>query len=375
MRETAGVPVPATAPATPPDTLDVVEVLTRAGATRARAAALLGEQLDEVDGQLVADVLRAHGRVGDTLALRGALVEACALLRALDAFERQLVTLDELGSGVALQSARTGRFAGFGEARVVLRTVGELLDRAGSMPERALRAQVELLHRDVRTWLEAQLLGDGAATAGPASGVAGDVREPHRIAEPSAARTAHELVDELREGAAGHPVTGILGAAWIRGWSAVPVAGDHVGEEPEELDRLAAALDVLDPRPRELLQIDLRRQPRWRVTGRELRIGDGLRRSWSLPADRAGLQLAAAERLGWCVLATTDLAFAIVEGAGHHALLGPTEFVTAACDASPLEAVARFREHVESLAEPGEDPPEDLLLVAERFGRLRRRSR
>lgn len=356
--------------------LDVVDLLTRAGATRARAAQLLGEQVDAVDAQLVADVVRAHGRVGDTLALRGALVEACALLRAFDAFEREFLSLDEVARGLALQSARTDAFAGFGEARVTLRTMSELLGRAGAMPPGALRGQLELLHRDVRAWLEEELLGDGAEAAPAHAASVVDPRVEHRIEEPARALAAHRLVDELRDGAAGHPVTGILGAAWIRGWSAVPIAGEQLGDgDPDELDRLAAALDSLKPRPRELVQVDLRRQPRWRVSGRDVVIGEGLRRSWSLPATRAGLDLVAAERGGWCVLATADLQFAVVEGAGHHGLLGPTDFVTVASGAPPLEAVARFREHVESLAYGDEDPPEDLLAVATRFGRLRRRSR
>ena len=113
---------------------------------------------------------------------------------------------------------------------------------------------------------------------------------------------------------------------------------------------------------------------RWRIVGAQVRVGDHLRRSWELPADHEGLALAATERPGWTIITNPDLSFAYVEGSGHHALLGPTDMVERACGMSVLEAVATFREHVESLAVDGE-PPQDLLEVATDFGRLRRRSR
>jgi hypothetical protein len=74
------------------------------------------------------------------------------------------------------------------------------------------------------------------------------------------------------------------------------------------------------------------------------------------------------------VLTTDELQFAIVEGSGHRAVLGPVAFVEVVVGCTPLEAIARFREQVEALAVDGQ-PPEDLLEVAESFGRLRRRSR
>lgn len=364
-------------------TFDVLDVLTRAGDARERLADALGEQLDAIDALLVSDVLRTAARVGDTLDLRRALVQLCALLRALDAAERELITLDELRAGLALHAARSDRFEHFADARVVLRTLAELLERdTPATGETALRGQVALLHAELRAFAYEQLTGSPhgelAAGAGEARTTQQiDPRADTLVTSPDAARANHELVDELLHGARHHPVTGLLGAAWVRGWSAVPLAGEQLGEDDDhELDRLADALLVLDNgAPRELVQVDLRRQPRLHLDGRTLTLGDGLRRSWTLPASRDGLALAACERPGWCVLATDDLAFAIVEGAGHHALLGPTPFVTAACGMSPLEAVARFREHVESMAGEDEDPPADLLEVAERFGRLRRRSR
>ena len=93
-----------------------------------------------------------------------------------------------------------------------------------------------------------------------------------------------------------------------------------------------------------------------------------------MPVTAGSLRAVAATRTRWCVLTTPDLDFAIVEGAGHHALLGPAPLVTTACAVPPLEAIARFREHVEELA-GDDDPPAELLAVAQSFGRLRRRSR
>jgi hypothetical protein len=355
-------------------TYRVFDVLARAGEARDRFAAAVGEDVDSLDALLVSDVLAAAGRVGDTLRLRRAIVDLAAVLRALDAFERALLTAEELRAGLALHAARTDRFADFSDARVLLRTLGELLDHRTDGD--ALRRQVELLHRDLRAfWLE-QLTGDPA----------GDVAQ-HRVSgtepgpglaldAPDARRRAHDLVEELLHGADHHPVTGLLGAAWKRGWSAVPIAGEQLGEGDQgEVERLAEAVSTIEPAVGELLLVDLRRAPRWRLDGPDLVLGDGLRAARRIEPTRSGIAEVARERTRWCVLTTDDLAFAVVEGAGHHALLGPTAFVTAACGAPPLEAVARFREHVERLAEPEEDPPADLLEVADRFGRLRRRSR
>lgn len=363
--------------------LDVLDVLTRAGSAREQVSSALGEQLDEVDAQLVSDVLRAAGRVGETLELRRALVQLCALVRAIDAAEQQRITLAELATGLALHAAHTDRFAAFDDARVLLRTLDELLAHpTPASGQQALRAQVVILHRQLREFLLEQLTGsvDGTMCTQPASEHAPrDTRAAFAVTDPAVARANHELVDELLHGADNHPVTGILGAAWRRGWSAVPIAGDLPGELDEhELPRLAAALELLDPVPLELVQVDLRRQPRWRLDGSTMVLGDGLRRSWHVPATLDGLQHSMADdRAGWCVLSTTDLAFAIIEGADHHALIGPTNFVTAACGAPPLEVVARFREHVEQLTDHDDDdePPADLLEIATRFGRLRRRSR
>ncbi|MCW2928469.1 MAG: hypothetical protein JWM86_2437 [Thermoleophilia bacterium] len=372
------------------DGFDVVEVLTRADAARdafcARMAQLGEARERTLDAQLVSDVLRADGRVGDTLETRRALVELCALLRAIDATERGRIELAELRRGLELHAGRTGRFAEFHDARVLLRTLGELLDHpsvadGGDAP--GVRAQLALLHRELRAWAIEQLTGSadghvGHARSGeraaPASAELLDPRAPWRVRD-RAARVANDgLVHELLQGAQGHPVTGLLGAAWIRGWSAVPIAGEQLGEVAGSLDRLAAALEHLDPRPMTLVQVDRLRSPRWTLEGARIRVGDHLRDSWALPATGAGLELAAGERRGWSILTTDQLAFAVVEGAGHHALLGPRGFVEVALGVGVLDAMAEFREHVESLAVDGE-PPEDLLEVATSFGRYRRRSR
>lgn len=361
-----------------PDTYDVVEVLTRASSAREALADAVGERVDALDALLVSDVLAAAGRVGETLTVRRELVALCALLRAIDAAERQLIDLDELRDGLAAHAARTDRFERFAEARVLLRTLTELLAHpTAASAEDAVRTQVALLHADLREYLTRQLVGatDGA-TAQPRTREFRGSEHPGTITDPELARAAHDIVDELRHGADHHPVTGLLGAAWMRGWSAVPVPGEQLGEgDPGEAARLTAAIVDLDFQPRELLLVDLRLPRPWRVHGRTLELRDGLRCALRLPATAKGIAAAIAERTRWCTLTTRDLDFAIVEGAGHHAILGPKAFVTAACGGPPIEAVARFREHVEELAEPGEDPPADLLEVADGFGRLRRRSR
>ncbi|MCB0880223.1 MAG: hypothetical protein KDC46_14715, partial [Thermoleophilia bacterium] len=117
-------------------------------------------QLDAIDALLVSDVLRTAARVGDTLDLRRALVQLCALLRALDAAERELITLDELRAGLALHSARSDRFEHFADARVVLRTLAELLELdTPATGETALRGQVALLHAELRAFAYEQLTG------------------------------------------------------------------------------------------------------------------------------------------------------------------------------------------------------------------------
>jgi hypothetical protein len=359
-----------------PGSFDVIDVLTRAGDARDAFAASVGDAAADADAQLVSDLLRTSGRVGDALETRRALVELCALVRAIDAAEQGRIDLQELRAGLELHAARTDRFAEFHDARVLLRTLTELLST--TRDPHATRAQVAFLHRELRAWLLEQLTGDAAGDSGPVddagAGVVDDPRLPYRTTARADRIAGDALVTELLQGAQHYPVTGLLGAAWRRDWSAVPLAGEMLGDDPGELARLAEALDLLVPRPGTLVQVARRRPARWRVRGRTVDVGDHLRSSWHLPASPAGLALAATERAGWAILTTSDLAFAYVEASGHHALLGPAAFVERACGMPPLEAVARFREHVESLAVDGE-PPDDLLEVATSFGRLRRRSR
>jgi hypothetical protein len=358
-----------------PGSFEVIDVLTRAGEARDAFAASVGDAAADADAQLVSDLLRTSGRVGDTLETRRALVELCALVRAIDATEQGRIELEELRAGLDLHAARTDRFAEFHDARVLLRTLAEVL--SAPRDPQAMRAQVSFLHLELRDWLLEQLTGDanGELEAPPVETTSiDDPRLPFRTTQRADRIAADALVTELLQGAQHYPVTGLLGAAWRRDWSAVPIAGEMLGDDPAELPRLAAALELLVPAPQLLVQVARRRPARWRVSGRTVHVGDHLRSSWHLPATLAGLRLAATERDGWTILTTPELAFAYVEGAGHHALLGPAAFVEAACGMLPLEVVARFREHVEALAIDGE-PPEDLLEVATSFGRLRRRSR
>ena len=360
---------------------DAVEVLTQASEERDELLALLGDPSSDLDAHLVSDVLRSTGRVGDTLATRRVLVELCAVLRAIDAAVRERIALDELRAGIELHAARTDRFAAFRDVRVLLRTLDEVLEPGRIQhDERATRAQVELLHRDLQAWMEDELVGDAPSRTDhdapvPAVTAVEDPRAPFEVRDPVERRHAHDLVEELLHGARHHPVTGLLGAAWMRDWSAVPVAGERFGEDPGDIDRLADAFAGELPGVTHVLQVERRAPSRWRLDGSTIIVGDGLRRSWKLPTSRDGLTLAALEDRSRAVLVPTTLDMALVEGVDHHALLGPAAFVEAAAGMPPLHAIARFREHVESLAEDGEDPPEHLVELATSFGRLRRRSR
>ncbi len=359
-------------------TFDVVDVLTRAGESRDVLLALLDDEAVDLDAHLVSDVLRATGRVGATLETRSALVELCTVLRAIDATTSGRIGLDELRSGIELHAARTDRFASFHDARVLLRTLDEVLDPGRIQhDERATRSQVELLHRELHDWMVEQLVGTDAHDAKPAvDAPVTDPRAACEVTDPQAQRAAHELVEELLFGAREYPVTGLLGAAWRRDWSAVPVAGERIGDDPDAAGRIATAFAEHLPGVTYVLQVDRHLPSRWTVHGRTLEVGDGLRRAWRLPVTRDGIALAMIEDRARSVLVTEHLEMAIVEGVDHHAVLGPSAFVEAVVDAPPLHAIARFREHVESLVDLDDgDPPTHLLDVATSFGRLRRRSR
>ncbi|MEO6867687.1 MAG: hypothetical protein ABI200_06670, partial [Gaiellales bacterium] len=320
---------------TPVEQFDAIELLTRNSDARERFLAQLGEGPD-IDAQLVADVLRVGGRVGATLQTRRALVELCALVRAIDAAVNRRIDLFELRAGLSIHAARTDDFESFHETRVLLRTLAELLAderRFADGADGPLRSQIAYLDGELRSWLVEQLTGSAdetAPAADPAPPPAADPREPFR-AQGEERRAADALVTELLEGARHHPVTGLLGAAWVRAWSAVPISGDRLGDDPGELKRLLDALPSLDPSPTSLVQINRMRSARWTLDGRTLTLGDQLRDGWVLPASMDGLQLAAAERLGPTTITTFDLAFAYVEADGYHALLGPRSFVEEVC--------------------------------------------
>lgn len=358
-----------------PRTLDVVEVLTRARESRDELLALVDYPELDLDSHLVSDVLRASGRVGAALRTRPALVELCAVLRAMDAAIAGRIDLNELRAGIEAHAARTNRFEAFHDARVLLRTLDDVLEPARiAYDARATTSQVELIHGQLQEWMVDQLVGTSGVQAEPLA-TPRDARSAFEVLEPELRGAAHELVEELLYGARDHPVTGLLGAAWRRDWSAVPIASERFGENPAQVDRLAETLAAQLPNVTHVLQVERHRPPRWAVRGRELLVNDGLRRAWRLPASRDGIALAAIEERTRAVITTPELEFAIVEGVDHHALLGPMPFVEAVLGVPPLHAIAAFREHVESLADDGDDPPEHLLEVATNFGRLRRRSR
>lgn len=370
---------------------DAIAVLTRSGRERDAFCAAVTVDGGRIDAQLVADVLRVSGRVSSTLGTRRALVELCALVRALQSFVDGSITASELASGMAVHAGRTERFAAFDEARVLLRTVEEVLD-GGRRSGRAVVEQIRLLHASLHEWLVDELVGAGGegSQAGPAVGgmaspasgrtngsEASSTALVSVVADPVARRRAHDLAQDLLHGADGYPLPGLAGAAWRRGWTAVPIAGDALDEQDARgPERFVAALASLPEPPDRILRITRRRSPAWRLDAdRRLHPGDGLRDAAAAPCTPAGLTalLDDAHR-GWCIFTTDDLALACVEGAGHHVVLGPSAAIDIACGGTALDAVARFREHVESLAVDGEGPPPDLLEIATTLGRVRRRA-
>lgn len=358
------------------DVLDALDALTRPGAARERLLVHAGAEDGAVDARLVSDLLRQAGRVGDTLQTRRALVGLCGILRAMEAAMDGRVDLAELHDGLRVHAARTDRFHDFHDARVLLRTLGEVLEHHVGR-ERAAAAQVRLLHAELRAWLLGQLVGDAPpqpAPAAPSTGTSEDPRARFLVRDPGRRRSHDGLVEELLHGADGYPVTGLLGAAWRRDWSAVPVPEEMLGDDPSEVERLAGACASMAAGRTPLVQVARQRGPMWRLRGTALELLDGLRDSWELPPGARGVELASTPRPGWTILTTATLDFAYVEAAGHHAVLGPSAFVEQVVGMPPLEAVARFRVHVEQLA-GDEGPPPDLLEVATSFGRLRRRSR
>lgn len=359
---------------------DVIDVLTRADGDRTGAAAAVGEAIDSLDALLVSDVLRHCARVGSAQADLPTLVASCALTRSVDAFLQQLIDVHDLRNGLMMHARRTDEFMDFGAARVTLRTMCEVLQHADASPA-ACRHQLALLDAHLREWLITELTGSATAampSADPPTSAASAL-DSWRVTDAETARTLHDLVDEVLHGAQGYPATGLLGTAWRRGWSAVPLVGDMFGDEDAgEAARLANAIGVLDDAPTSAALINMHSEPSWHLDRRAMIIGDGLRASWLLPPAGDALQLAAAssQRRGWAMLSTPELHFALVERSGYHALLGPRRFVEAACGAPPLEIVARFRQYVDELdADDDGEAPTELLEVATRFGRLRRRAR
>ena len=114
-------------------THDAFDVLVRSGGARdAFLAALPGaDDPANVDAALVSDVLRVAGRVAQTVGTRRALVGLCGILRALDAALDGRIELAELRGGIESHSAGTDGFAAFDDARVLLRTIAEILREDG----------------------------------------------------------------------------------------------------------------------------------------------------------------------------------------------------------------------------------------------------
>lgn len=353
-------------------TFHVLDVLTRSGDERDAFHALLAGE-PEVDAALVSDVLRASGRVSATRETRSTLVALAGILRSLDAFARGAIEATELHAGLDLHASRTDRFASFGSARVVLRTMLELLEHAvaGRGSGRVAREQVALLDAELRSWFEAELLGRVAAPPTGAATTAIDPRGAHRLADVAEAARLDEAVRELLDPPQMQFFTGLAGACWTRGWVAVPIAGEQLGEDPAELAALVGALRAVGIR--RVVQLDLSVAPRWRIEGSSVVVLAGVRSSYTFHVDDAGMAAAAAPRRALAVLTTSELEFAYVERDEHHVVAGPLEFIRAFLgDTAVSEANARFRTWVEELADD-DDPPEHLLEAATNYARASRR--
>jgi len=351
-------------------------VLTRAGDERAKVEAVL-EHDAGMDAALVTDVLRVTGRVGETLATRVALVEVCALLRALDACLAERISLEELRAGVTLHAERTDDFARFDAARLALRTLRDVLDTARGGSETALRAQVRFLHDELRDWLLAELTGnvrgilDIPAGPGPESD---DPRARWRVMDLARASEFDQLARELVSGEHRHPAVGggLPGTAWIRGWVGVAIPGEQLGDDPAEMLRLGAAL--AETGIERIVQVTRARPPRWILFGANIVLGDGVRASWEVPATAAGIAALGAPRRALTTITSPSGAFALQEADEHHVLVGPRRLVELICGSTLPEARARFLDQLEARVEEDEEPREELMAIATRLSRLRERA-
>ncbi|MCW2949370.1 MAG: hypothetical protein JWN41_383 [Thermoleophilia bacterium] len=376
-----------------PPTFAVLDVLTRSGSARDSFITALDATID-TDAALVSDVLRATGRVGAALGTRSVLVQMCAVLRVLDAWQSGGIDVDELARGFAVHAARSDRFEQFGDARASLRTLDEMLTLARAsarattgMPpssseradsrritsahaahERALHAQIAFLHADVRGWVLAELTGhsDGAFTTAETVAV-------EAVSDVSTRAVGTRIADELLTGSAFHNFHGLVAAAWRRGWAAVPVEGERLGDDHDECVRLLRALRTLGVG--ELLQIDLAPRVRWHVRGALVTLADGLRSVVVHSLDECGMSNACAERRSHALFTDLDGSSAYLESDDHHVIAGPRALVEAVCGRTPGDALATFRAYVETSADADGEPSADLLAVADRYGRLRRRGR
>lgn len=349
----------------------------RSGAARDAFCSSTDVDPTAIDPQLVSDVLRVSGTVASAAPVRATLVELCALVRAIDAYESGRIGVEELRAGLALHSGRTDGFAQFGDVRVVLRTLTEVLEhgRVGATPA-AVDAQVAYVHADLRAWLVERLTGgrEAAAQTGAAdcSSRRPDAMEPHRVASRDEVARLDALVEELLHPTRSAPFGGTAGAVWLRGWTAAPVIGEFVGEDPAELDRLAdvlaaAGIDAVQ-------QVRLARGAAWNVTAERRVVAlDRARASWTVPAARRALGLLGRERGYRTLITCGDERFVLLEREDHHVVLGERSFVAGVCGVGVGEAIAAFRLAVEELDDGELGPPQHLLDAAALWGRLRRR--
>jgi hypothetical protein len=347
-----------------PRHFDALLILSEAGAERDAVAEALGHEPD--DSELIRAVLRSAGGPGRDRGSVDALARLAAVIRAAQAAVDGRIDLDELRNGLHAHARATGDFHRLGPARSLVRTAKELLADESLEPRRVLR-QVELLQQQLCTSLAEQLLGSDGSDGGEPTPIATDPATEFRVTDQARVRELDALVDEWLDPDLGDARR----ATWIRGWSAVPIAGGLLGDDEQELARLTAPLD--DAGATELIRVKLTRPSRFIARGRDIVIGDGLRIASEYPVSHDGVRQATHGDRGRCLFTDAHVSFVILEDDEFHVVAGAPAVVEAICGCPATDALAAFREYVESITDD-DIAPERLLAAAHRFGHGRRRN-
>ena len=366
MRDNGGMDAPRCS-------FDALDVLARAGDARDAFCSHVGGHGDDIG--LIRALLGSGSGSSDRAAV-DALVELAAVVRALEAFATGRVDLDELRSGMRLRSRVTRSFERLGPARAMLRTVDDLLvDK--ELDQRRVAAQLRVLHGHLHDSLRAQLTGcdhepgvdvssDATDKAVPADGS----NESPLDVDDALAERFDALARECAEGPPNYRGGGLRAFAWVRGWIAVPVASEQLGDDPAELERVARVLESVGAT--HVVRVERTPRSRYEVAGTSVTVGSNMRRSREFEPTIDDLRRASGGTRRHCVFTTRNEDLVYVEDDDHHVIAGPRELVEAICGCSVGEALGAFHEHVEALA-VDDEPPEELAELARAYGRMRRR--